>query len=37
MQAFQLFDGDADGLISLAELRRLVARVGGRMSEGEAR
>ena len=36
-QAFQLFDGDADGLISLAELRRLVARVGGRMSEGEAR
>ena len=36
-QAFQLFDQDRDGLISVGELRKLIEKVGGKMSEEEAR
>ena len=37
MQAFKLFDMDGDGMITKDELRKLVEKVGGSMSEGEAK
>ena len=36
-QAFGLFDLDHDGMISVAEMKRLVERVGGSMSEAQVR
>jgi len=35
-EAFKLFDMDGDGLITKDELRKLVEKVGGNMTEGEA-
>merc|ERR1712112_351542 len=35
-EAFKLFDADGDGLITSVELKALVEKVGGCMSEGEA-
>ena len=37
MQAFHLFDQDKDGLITTDELIKLIDKVGGSMTEGEAR
>merc|ERR1712073_216250 len=36
-EAFKLFDMDGDGMITKDELRKLVEKVGGSMSEGEAK
>eukprot|EP00090_Calanus_glacialis_P020902 TRINITY_DN32253_c0_g1_i1.p1 TRINITY_DN32253_c0_g1~~TRINITY_DN32253_c0_g1_i1.p1 ORF type:complete len:150 (-),score=50.14 TRINITY_DN32253_c0_g1_i1:66-515(-) len=36
-EAFKLFDHNSDGMITTEELRQLVEKVGGCMSEGEAR
>ena len=36
-QAFHLFDQDKDGLITTEELIKLIDKVGGCMTEGEAR
>merc|ERR1719450_970510 len=36
-EAFKLFDHDGDGMITSEELRKLVEKVGGYMSEGEAK
>ena len=36
-QAFGLFDLDKDGMISVMEMKRLVERVGGSMSEPQVR
>ena len=36
-QAFKLFDMDGDGIITIDELKKLVEKVGGNMTEGEAR
>eukprot|EP00092_Neocalanus_flemingeri_P033078 GFUD01035972.1.p1 GENE.GFUD01035972.1~~GFUD01035972.1.p1 ORF type:complete len:174 (+),score=59.28 GFUD01035972.1:78-524(+) len=36
-EAFKLFDMDRDGLITVAELKKLIEKVGGKMTEGEAR
>merc|ERR1712106_147763 len=36
-EAFHLFDQDKDGLITTDELIKLIAKVGGSMTEGEAR
>merc|ERR1712088_1243123 len=36
-EAFKLFDMDGDGMITKDELRKLVEKVGGSMTEGEAR
>merc|ERR1711936_1180188 len=35
-EAFKLFDMDGDGMITKDELRKLVEKVGGSMTEGEA-
>jgi len=35
-EAFKLLDLDGDGTISIDELRKLIEKIGGRMSEGEA-
>merc|ERR1712001_30074 len=35
-EAFKLFDADGDGVITSDELRALIEKVGGAMSEGEA-
>jgi len=35
-EAFKLFDSDGDGVITSEELRALIEKVGGTMSEGEA-
>merc|ERR1712025_1287865 len=35
-EAFKLFDMDGDGMITKDELRKLVEKVGGNMTEGEA-
>eukprot|EP00092_Neocalanus_flemingeri_P033080 GFUD01035974.1.p1 GENE.GFUD01035974.1~~GFUD01035974.1.p1 ORF type:complete len:176 (+),score=55.42 GFUD01035974.1:79-528(+) len=35
--AFKLFDQDKDGLVTTEELKMLIEKVGGCMSEGEAR
>merc|ERR1712088_273393 len=35
-EAFKLFDADGDGVITSEELRALIEKVGGTMSEGEA-
>ena len=32
-----MFDQDRDGLITVRELRKLIEKIGGRMSEGEAK
>ena len=37
LQAFKLFDMDGDGMITKDELRKLVEKVGGSMTEGEAK
>ena len=37
VQAFKLFDMDGDGMITKDELRKLVEKVGGSMTEGEAK
>ena len=37
LEAFKLFDQDKDGLITTEELKELIEKVGGCMSEGEAR
>merc|ERR1712109_423666 len=34
-EAFKLFDMDGDGMITKDELRKLVEKVGGAMTEGE--
>ena len=36
-KAFKLFDMDNDGQITKDELRKLVEKVGGSMTEGEAK
>ena len=36
-KAFKLFDMDGDGMITKDELRKLVEKVGGSMTEGEAK
>merc|ERR1712073_12785 len=36
-EAFKPFDMDGDGMITKDELRKLVEKVGGSMSEGEAK
>ncbi|XP_023336291.1 calmodulin-like protein 11, partial [Eurytemora carolleeae] len=36
-QAFKLFDLDGDGEITIDELRSLIEKVGGSMTEGEAK
>ena len=36
LQAFQLLDVDGDGVVSPRDIRTLIHRVGGKMSEGEA-
>ena len=36
-QAFKLFDADGDGVITIDELKNLIAKVGGDMSEVEAK
>jgi len=36
-EAFKLFDSDGDGNITCEELRALIKKVGGSMSEGEAK
>ena len=36
LQAFQLLDVDGDGMVSPRDIRTLIHRVGGKMSEGEA-
>merc|ERR1712130_313547 len=36
-QAFKLFDKDGDGLVTLSELMSLIKKVGGSMTEQEAR
>ena len=36
-QAFKLFDIDGDGVITIDELKSLVSKVGGDMSEAEAK
>merc|ERR1712133_64961 len=36
-EAFKLFDMDGDGMITIDELKKLVEKVGGSMTEGEAR
>jgi len=35
-EAFKLFDSDGDGIITSEELRALIEKVGGTMTEGEA-
>ena len=35
-QAFQLLDVDGDGVVSPRDIRTVIQRVGGKMSEGEA-
>lgn len=35
-EAFKLFDTDGDGKITSEELRKLISKIGGEMSEGEA-
>merc|ERR1712038_1167377 len=37
MEAFKLFDMDGDGMITKDELRKLVEKVGGSMTEGESK
>ena len=37
LQAFHLFDQDKNGLITTKELVKLIGKVGGTMTEGEAR
>lgn len=36
LQAFKLFDTDGDGIITMEELKTLISKVGGEMSEAEA-
>ena len=36
MKAFKLFDTDGDGVITMEELKGLIGKVGGDMSEAEA-
>merc|ERR1711915_529865 len=36
-EAFKLFDADGDGVITIDELKNLIAKVGGDMSEVEAK
>ena len=36
VKAFKLFDCDGDGLVSTEELRMLVERAGGSITQGEA-
>merc|ERR1712215_579419 len=36
-EAFHLFDQDGDGMVTIDELRKLIGKVGGDMSEGEAK
>merc|ERR1712212_1307356 len=36
-EAFKLFDMDGDGMITIDELKKLIEKVGGSMTEGEAR
>jgi len=36
-EAFKLFDQDGDGLITIDELRNLIKKVGGSMTEAEAK
>merc|ERR1711971_1091689 len=36
-EAFKLFDMDGDGMITIDELKKLVEKVGGTMTEGEAK
>merc|ERR1712110_363404 len=35
-EAFKLFDTDGDGVITMEELKGLISKVGGDMSEAEA-
>ena len=36
IKAFKLFDTDGDGVITMEELKGLISKVGGDMSEAEA-
>jgi len=36
-QAFNLFDANKDGMISMEEMRMLLTKVGGQMSEGQVK
>merc|ERR1712227_973812 len=36
-EAFKLFDMDGDGMITKDELKKLVEKAGGKMTEGEAK
>ena len=35
-EAFNLFDEDGDQMISCAELKSLITKIGGSLSDGEA-
>ena len=35
-QAFRLFDGDGNGLVTIEELRRIFDKVGGNMTKDKA-
>ena len=35
-EAFNLFDEDGDQMISCAELKSLITKIGGNLSDGEA-
>merc|ERR1712128_5148 len=36
-EAFKLFDMDGDGMITVEELKKLVEKIGGSMTDGEAK
>merc|ERR1712106_813702 len=36
-EAFKLFDMDGDGMITVGELKKLVEKIGGSMTDGEAK
>ena len=36
MQAFKLFDEDGDGVITIDELKTLISKVGGSMTDADA-
>ena len=37
VEAFQLLDMDGDGIVTSGDLKKRIEKVGGKMTEGEAR